>query len=137
MPILCLMKRIKGNSCNSVTAAKKMKPQRRAVTSFHDSVSNSRINEEKPPVKRSGFRFVASKKPTLWAFTLQTELYQFCSILMVRVTGLEPAHRKTLDPKSSASANSATPAYIRDDIVNITYSTQNCAKSQAFRAKNH
>ena len=29
----------------------------------------------------------------------------------MRVTGLEPAHRKTLDPKSSASANSATPAY--------------------------
>ena len=29
---------------------------------------------------------------------------------MVRVTGLEPAHQLTLDPKSSASANSATPA---------------------------
>ena len=29
---------------------------------------------------------------------------------MVRVTGVEPAHRKTLDPKSSASANSAIPA---------------------------
>ena len=30
--------------------------------------------------------------------------------VMVRETGLEPAHRGTLDPKSSASANSATPA---------------------------
>ncbi len=29
---------------------------------------------------------------------------------MVRVTGLEPACRKALDPKSSASANFATPA---------------------------
>ncbi|CAN2254042.1 conserved hypothetical protein [Bacillus vallismortis] len=28
----------------------------------------------------------------------------------VRVKGLEPPRRKTLDPKSSASANSATPA---------------------------
>ena len=84
VPILCLMKRIKRNSCNSVTATKKMKPQRRAVTSFHDSVSNLRINEEKPLIRCSGFRFVASKKPTLWAFTLQTELYQFRSILMVK-----------------------------------------------------
>jgi hypothetical protein len=30
---------------------------------------------------------------------------------MVRVKGLEPPRRETLDPKSSASANSATPAY--------------------------
>lgn len=29
---------------------------------------------------------------------------------MVPGTGLEPAHQKTLDPKSSASTNSATPA---------------------------
>ena len=31
---------------------------------------------------------------------------------LVRVTGLEPARRWTLEPKSSASANSATPANI-------------------------
>ena len=30
---------------------------------------------------------------------------------LVRVTGFEPARRKALDPKSSASANFATPAY--------------------------
>ena len=30
---------------------------------------------------------------------------------MVRVKGVEPPRRKALDPKSSASANSATPAY--------------------------
>ncbi len=30
---------------------------------------------------------------------------------MVRLTGIEPARRKTLDPKSSASANSATGAF--------------------------
>ena len=35
-----------------------------------------------------------------------------CRFFLVRVTGVEPAHRKTLDPKSSASANSATPAFI-------------------------
>ena len=68
VPILCLMKRIKRNSCNSVTATKKMKPQRRAVTSFHDSVSNLRINEEKPLIRCSGFRFVASKKSTTVGF---------------------------------------------------------------------
>ena len=31
---------------------------------------------------------------------------------VVRATGLEPAHRLTLEPKSSASANSATPARV-------------------------
>ncbi len=30
--------------------------------------------------------------------------------IMVRVTGLEPARLKALEPKSSASANSAIPA---------------------------
>ncbi len=29
---------------------------------------------------------------------------------LVRLTGIEPAHRKILDPKSSASTNSATGA---------------------------
>ena len=32
--------------------------------------------------------------------------------LGVRLTGIEPARRKTLDPKSSASANSATGAFL-------------------------
>ena len=32
---------------------------------------------------------------------------------MVRVTGVEPARLAALDPKSSASANSATPANIK------------------------
>ena len=31
--------------------------------------------------------------------------------LSVRLTGLEPARRETLDPKSSASTNSATGAF--------------------------
>ena len=31
---------------------------------------------------------------------------------MVRVEGLEPPRREALDPKSSASANSATPAWL-------------------------
>ena len=33
------------------------------------------------------------------------------SLLVVRVVGLEPTRLSTLEPKSSASANSATPAY--------------------------
>ena len=33
-------------------------------------------------------------------------------IVMVQVKGVEPIHPEALDPKSSASANSATPAYI-------------------------
>ncbi len=32
---------------------------------------------------------------------------------MVRVKGVEPPRLAALDPKSSASANSATPAYIK------------------------
>ena len=31
--------------------------------------------------------------------------------ILVRVTGIEPAHRKASDPKSDASASSATPAF--------------------------
>lgn len=31
--------------------------------------------------------------------------------LFVRLTGLEPAHRKTIDPKSIASTNFATGAW--------------------------
>ena len=32
-------------------------------------------------------------------------------LVLVRVTGIEPAHRKASDPKSDASASSATPAF--------------------------
>ena len=35
---------------------------------------------------------------------------------MVRVTGVEPASLTALDPKSSASANSAIPAHLVDPI---------------------
>lgn len=49
---------------------------------------------------------------------------------MVRVTGLEPAHREIPDPKSGASANFATPAkvcifnfnYIQDDFIDYILS---------------
>jgi hypothetical protein len=33
-------------------------------------------------------------------------------VLLVRVTGVEPAHLMIQDPKSCASANSAIPAYL-------------------------
>lgn len=36
---------------------------------------------------------------------------------MVRVKGFEPPRPKAPDPKSGASANSATPAYLRTYIV--------------------
>ena len=35
---------------------------------------------------------------------------RWLALFFVRLTGLEPAHRKTLDPKSSASTNFATGA---------------------------
>ena len=39
-------------------------------------------------------------------------LYSTAELLLhMRVKGVEPPRRKALDPKSSASANSATPAY--------------------------
>ena len=34
-----------------------------------------------------------------------------CTLCVVRLTGLEPARRETLDPKSNASTNSATGAF--------------------------
>ncbi len=42
----------------------------------------------------------------MWAKVLAHIFY----FLRVRLTGLEPARRETLDPKSSASTNSATGA---------------------------
>ena len=42
---------------------------------------------------------------------------------MVRVTGVEPAHQLVLDPKSSASANSATPAIKMVDPVGLEPTT--------------
>ena len=48
-----------------------------------------------------------TKIACLWYVYAVICLY-FCS---VRLTGLEPARRETLDPKSSASTNSATGAF--------------------------
>ena len=40
---------------------------------------------------------------------------------MVQVTGLEPARITSLDPKSSASASSATSAFVTDnDYINTS-----------------
>ena len=51
---------------------------------------------------------------------------------MVRKTGLEPARRKTLDPKSSASANSATSAFGTRVECEIYYITIKCFLSTLF-----
>ncbi len=40
----------------------------------------------------------------------EKSVWKFPFVTSVRLTGLEPAHRKTLDPKSSASTNFATGA---------------------------
>ena len=38
---------------------------------------------------------------------------------MVRLIGLEPTRRKTLDPKSSASTNSATGAFASAKVIKL------------------
>jgi hypothetical protein len=42
---------------------------------------------------------------------IKKSLNKEIDFIMVRMTGIEPARRKALDPKSSASASSATSAY--------------------------
>ena len=39
-------------------------------------------------------------------------IYSLARSALVRLTGLEPARRETLDPKSNASTNSATGAIL-------------------------
>ena len=51
---------------------------------------------------------------------------------LVRLTGLEPARRETLDPKSSASTNSATGAQLW---VSECKSTTKNADYQIIRLK--
>ena len=46
------------------------------------------------------------------------------TLVMVRATGLEPAQEVPLEPKSNASANSATPAFSK--CLNYLYCTIIC-----------
>ena len=63
----------------------------------------------------SGRRGSNSRHPPWQGGTLPTELLpQQNKIYMVQVKGVEPPRRKALDPKSSASASSATPAFSGD-----------------------
>ena len=41
------------------------------------------------------------------------------SLLLVRMTGLEPAHLAALEPKSNVSANSTTSAYLINSLQNL------------------
>lgn len=52
---------------------------------------------------------------------------------MVRVTGLEPAQRKLLGPKPSASTNFATPAYTA---TSISYTYFRCKRKLTFWRNN-
>ena len=47
----------------------------------------------------------------------------------MRVTGLEPARRKTLDPKSSAATNYATRANPTAKIVKISHARKRHGKT--------
>ena len=63
----------------------------------------------------SGRRGSNSRHPPWQGGALPTELLpQQNKIYMVQVKGVEPPRRKALDPKSSASASSATPAFSGD-----------------------
>ena len=57
------------------------------------------------------------KKPYFFVFLPYFRHFAGCFLHIlpsfVRLTGLEPARRKTLDPKSSASTNSATGASLQ------------------------
>jgi hypothetical protein len=65
--------------------------------------------------------------PHKYDFTVLLYRY-FRSVVnnMVRVKGLEPPRRETLDPKSSASANSATPAYCFVPTKELEQATMAC-----------
>ena len=41
------------------------------------------------------------------------------TLICVRLIGLEPTRRKTLDPKSSASTNSATGAFATAKVIKL------------------
>ena len=49
---------------------------------------------------------------------------------MVRVEGLEPPRLLTPEPKSGASANSATPAFIIEKYIQLKYETSDDLLSQ-------
>ena len=61
-------------------------------------------------------------------------------VFLVRLTGLEPAHRETLDPKSNASTNFATGAaffsFLRNRFSNsaakVQISEQNTKQKEKF-----
>ena len=55
--------------------------------------------------------FGIEKEVEIWNVSI-FEFQISTSVHMVRVTGLEPARGFPLEPKSSASANSAIPAYL-------------------------
>ena len=57
--------------------------------------------------------------PTLFLLKNKKKLDKIELFRVVRATGLEPAHRLTLEPKSSASANSATPARVYFNKINL------------------
>lgn len=49
--------------------------------------------------------------PILFIYLYEQKSLKQGLLLLVRVTGLEPAHHRALEPKSNVSANFTTPAY--------------------------
>ena len=67
----------------------------------------------KPPVYAtiSGWLFLFKQRsPLIKLIKFMTKLH-LVTLPLVRVTGLEPAHHRALEPKSNVSANFTTPAY--------------------------
>lgn len=59
--------------------------------------------------------FIEQKKKEEKQYVKQSLIF----LIVVRLTGLEPARRETLDPKSNASTNSATGAFFAEPSAKV------------------
>ena len=54
------------------------------------------------------------------------------TLICVRLIGLEPTRRKTLDPKSSASTNSATGAFASAKVIKLLQMAKSYGRIYCF-----